>query len=146
MAFVSIYHDDDKIQSRPHGGEVILDAQGDPLDKHLDGEEDGEGGVGPAQDVLQPRVLFQVNVLEAERDGRAEDEDQHGPFEERMFDDPQQEDARVTPVSPHYAGWISRATAATPTLPSFIHSSTSSAYHWRHSVLDRKGLMNGKRQ
>ena len=78
--------DDDEIQGRPDGWEVILETQGEPLDDHFEGEEDGERHVGPAQDAHQTRILFQVNVLEAEGDGRAENQDQDGPFEGWMFD------------------------------------------------------------
>ena len=39
------YHDDDKIQPAPGVGEVIFEAQGQPLDEHFDEEDDGEDTV-----------------------------------------------------------------------------------------------------
>ena len=44
------YADDDKVQAGPHAGEVPPQPERDPLEQHLDGEEDGEHQVHDFQD------------------------------------------------------------------------------------------------
>jgi hypothetical protein len=57
------HHDDDKVQPAPGIGEVLDDAHGQPLHRHLHGEDDGEDLVHVIKDVLKDRPLSQVDVL-----------------------------------------------------------------------------------
>ena len=43
------------------------EAEGDPLEQHLDEEEDGEDHVHNLQDEYQLLVVLQIDVLEAQR-------------------------------------------------------------------------------
>lgn len=58
------YHDDDEIQPAPGVGEVFLEAERQPLDQHLDEEDDSEDAVHVVEDVLQDRPLRQVDIFE----------------------------------------------------------------------------------
>lgn len=75
------YEYDDKVQYRPEAGEVLGKPQGDPLEQHLDDKDQTEDKVGPVEDLLEPLVLVQVDVLEAERDAGRKDQHQHEPLE-----------------------------------------------------------------
>ena len=61
------YTNDDKVQAGPDAGEVAEEAEGNPLQEHLHGEEDSKDHVHNLQDELQLLVVLQVDVLEAER-------------------------------------------------------------------------------
>ena len=63
----STYTDDDKVETGPDAGEVSEEAEGDPLEEHLHGEEDGKHHVHDLQDELQLLVVLQVDVFEAQR-------------------------------------------------------------------------------
>ena len=84
--------DDDKVQAGPHAGEVSEEAEGHPLEEHLDGEEDGEDHVDHLEDEHELLVVLQVDVLEAEGEAGGEDEEEDGPLEEgvvhHVVDDP----------------------------------------------------------
>ena len=57
------YHHDDKVQPTPGVGEVLDEAEGEPLNHHLHGEYHSEDPVHIVEDVLQHRPLSQVNIL-----------------------------------------------------------------------------------
>ena len=57
------HHHDDEVQPAPGVGEVLDEAQGEPLDHHLHGEDDSEDPVHVVEDVLEDRPLSQVDVL-----------------------------------------------------------------------------------
>ena len=65
--FERAYTNDDKVQAGPDAGEVAEEAEGNPLEEHLHGEEDSEDHVHNLQDELQLLVVLQVDVFEAER-------------------------------------------------------------------------------
>lgn len=60
-----LYHDDDEIEPAPGVREVVLEAERQPLDEHLDEEDDGEDTVHVVQDVLKDGPFRQVDVLES---------------------------------------------------------------------------------
>ena len=68
------YADDDKVQAGPHAGEVPPQPERDPLEQHLDGEEDCEDHVDDLQDEDELLVVLQVDVLEAEGQTGTENE------------------------------------------------------------------------
>ena len=57
------HHHDDEVQPAPGVGEVLDEAQSQPLDDHLHGEDHSKDSVHVVEDVLQDRPLRQVNVL-----------------------------------------------------------------------------------
>ena len=57
------HHDDHKVKPAPGVGEVLDEAEGEPLDHHLHGEDHREDAVHVVQHVLQHRPLSQVDVL-----------------------------------------------------------------------------------
>lgn len=77
------YEYDDKVQYRPEAGEIIGKPQGDPLEQHLDDENQTEDKIGPVEDLLQLFVLVQVDIFEAQGDAGGKDQYQHEPFEGR---------------------------------------------------------------
>ena len=52
-----VYHDDDEIQPAPGVGEVVLEAERQPLDEHLNEKDDGKYSVHVVQNVLKNRPL-----------------------------------------------------------------------------------------
>ena len=67
---VRSYHDDDEVQPAPGVGEVFDEAQSQPLDDHLHGEDHSKDSVHVVEHVLQDRPLRQVNVLGSLKQGR----------------------------------------------------------------------------
>ena len=57
------HHDDHKVKPAPGVSEVLDEAEGEPLDDHLHGEDHSKDSVHVVEDVLQDRPLRQVNVL-----------------------------------------------------------------------------------
>ena len=57
------HHNDEEVQDGPEAGEVLREAEAHPLDQHLGGEDDGIEDVQVVQDLLQHRLLIQVDVL-----------------------------------------------------------------------------------
>ena len=55
------YAYDDKVQTGPHGREVSPESEGDPLEQHLDREEDGEHQVHDLEDEHQLLVVLERN-------------------------------------------------------------------------------------
>ena len=66
------YANDDEIQTGPGAGKVPPEAKCNPLEDHLDGEQDGEDHVHDLQDEHQLLVVLQVDVLEAKGKTAAE--------------------------------------------------------------------------
>jgi hypothetical protein len=60
------YANNDKVKACPDAGEVSEEAEGNPLEEHLHGEEDGKHHIDNLQDELELLVVLQVDVLEAE--------------------------------------------------------------------------------
>ena len=54
---VCVYHDDDEIQPTPGVGEVVLEAERQPLDEHLNEKDDGKYPVHVVQDILKDGPL-----------------------------------------------------------------------------------------
>lgn len=81
--------DDGEVEVVPRVAEVALYAEAEEVDRELDGEADGEEEVEGADDAHQRRRGFdalrllarELRRVEAEHDGRAEDEEQHGDGE-----------------------------------------------------------------
>ncbi len=57
MLCVFVYHDDDEIQPAPGVGEVVLEAERQPLDEHLNEKDDGKYSVHVVQNILKYRPL-----------------------------------------------------------------------------------------
>ncbi len=55
---VPTYANDDEVKAGPGAGEVPPEAEGDPLEDHLDGEEDGEHHVDDLQDEQKLLVVL----------------------------------------------------------------------------------------
>jgi len=55
--------DDDEVQPTPGVREVVLESKGEPLDEHLQEENDGEDLVHVVEDFLQHGALVQVDIL-----------------------------------------------------------------------------------
>ena len=56
-------HDDAEVENGPEAGEVFLEAKSHPLEEHLDCEDDRIKDIQDVQDVLQARLLVQIDVL-----------------------------------------------------------------------------------
>ena len=52
------YHDNDEVEPAPGVGEVFHETKGQPLDAHLEKEDDGEDPVHVVEDVLQDGIVF----------------------------------------------------------------------------------------
>ena len=59
----STYNNDAEVEYGPEAGEVFLEAEAHPLKQHLNGEDDRVEDVHDVQDILQPRLLIQIDVL-----------------------------------------------------------------------------------
>ena len=96
-------HDyDDEVEASPDAAKVAPESESDPLEKHLDGEEDGEDKVDNLQDEFQLLIVLEVDIFKAEgqtanieywdiakandRPG-CKDEEEDGPLEEGVVDD-----------------------------------------------------------
>lgn len=77
---MSTHKDDDEVENSPEAGEVSPEAEGGPLEQHLDDEQDAKGEVGPVENCLEQRVVVEVDVLEAQGDARREDHHEHDPL------------------------------------------------------------------
>ncbi len=55
---VPTYANDDEVKAGPGAGEVSPEAEGDPLEDHLDGEEDREHHVDDLQDEQELLVVL----------------------------------------------------------------------------------------
>ena len=60
------YNDNDEVKASPDASKVSPEAKGDPLEKHLDGEEDGKDEVDDLQDEFQLLIVLQVDIFKAE--------------------------------------------------------------------------------
>ena len=59
-------HDNNaEVEDRPKAGEIFLEAESDPLEQHLQGEDDSVHNIQVVQRALQHWLLVQVNVLKA---------------------------------------------------------------------------------
>ena len=83
------YECDDEIQHRPKATEIFVETQSDPLEQHLDDEDDAEYEIYPIQYLLQHKVVIQIDVLEAQRNARREYQQQYEPLEVRIVDEVQ---------------------------------------------------------
>ena len=61
------YNDNDEVKASPDTSEVSPEAKGDPLEEHLDGEEDGKDEVDDLEDEFQLLIVLQVDIFKAER-------------------------------------------------------------------------------
>jgi hypothetical protein len=61
------YHNNDKVKPAPGVGEVLDEAEGQPLDGHLEGEDHGEDPVHVVQHVLQNWTFLQVGIFQSLR-------------------------------------------------------------------------------
>ena len=95
--FSFTYTNDNKVEAGPHAGEVPPEAEGDPLEQHLDGEEHREDEVDDLEDEHELLVVLQVDVLEAEREAGGEDQQEDRPLEERVVHDVVDHLAHVVP-------------------------------------------------
>ena len=59
----STYHNDAEVEYGPEAGEVFLEAESHPLKQHLNSEDDRVEDVHDVQDILQARLLIQIDVL-----------------------------------------------------------------------------------
>ena len=59
----STYHHDHKVQPAPRVREVLDEAEGQPLHRHLHGEDDGKYLVHIVEHVLEYGSLCQINIL-----------------------------------------------------------------------------------
>ena len=60
-------HDhDDEVEASPDAAKVAPESESDPLEKHLDGEEDGEDKVDNLQDEFQLLIVLEVDIFKAE--------------------------------------------------------------------------------
>ena len=60
-------HDhDDEVEAGPDAAKVAPESESDPLEKHLDGEEDGEDKVDNLQDEFQLLIVLEVDIFKAE--------------------------------------------------------------------------------
>ena len=64
---IKTYANNDEVETSPHAGEVSEESEGDPLEEHLDGEENSKHEVNDFQDKLEFLVVLQVDILEAQR-------------------------------------------------------------------------------
>ena len=62
----STYNDNDEVEASPDAAKVAPESEGDPLEKHLDGEEDGEDKVDNLQDEFQLLIVLEVDIFKAE--------------------------------------------------------------------------------
>ena len=60
------YNDNDEVKASPDTSEVSPEAKGDPLEEHLDGEEDGKDEVDNLEDEFQLLIVLQVDIFKAE--------------------------------------------------------------------------------
>ena len=60
------YNDNDEVKASPDTSEVSPEAKGDPLEEHLDGEEDGKDEVDDLEDEFQLLIVLQVDIFKAE--------------------------------------------------------------------------------
>ena len=56
-------HNDAEVENGPETGEVFLEAESHPLKQHLNSEDDRVEYVHDVQDILQARLLIQIDVL-----------------------------------------------------------------------------------
>ena len=61
------YDDNNKIQAGPHTGEVFVETESDPLEEHLNCEEDGKNHVNNLKDELEFFIVLQVDIFKAQR-------------------------------------------------------------------------------
>ena len=59
------HNNDEEVQDSPEAGKVFRKAESHPLDQHLGGEDDCVENVQEVEDLLQHRLLVQVDVLKA---------------------------------------------------------------------------------
>lgn len=62
---VATHANDDEVQAGPSAGEVSPEAEGNPLQDHLDSEEDGKNHVHDLENEQKLLVVLKVYVLEA---------------------------------------------------------------------------------
>ena len=60
------YNDNDEVKASPDTPKVSPEAKGDPLEEHLDGEEDGKDEVDDLEDEFQLLIVLQVDIFKAE--------------------------------------------------------------------------------
>ena len=60
------YNDNDEVKASPDTSEVSPEAKCDPLEEHLDGEEDGKDEVDDLEDEFQLLIVLQVDIFKAE--------------------------------------------------------------------------------
>lgn len=59
------YHDNDEVEPTPGVGEVHLEAEGQPLDQHLQEEDDSEDSVHVVEDILKNGSLGKVDIFKS---------------------------------------------------------------------------------
>ena len=94
------HHDDDKVKPTPGVGEVLHEAQCQPLNHHLHGEYHSEDPVHVVEDVLQDRPLLQVDVLGRQGQAAHQDHCDHRRLEVLVLDQPERLDPEVGPALP----------------------------------------------
>ena len=77
------HHDDNKVKPAPGVSEVLDEAEGEPLDDHLHGEDHREDAVHVVQHVLQHRPLSQVDVLRSLKQPEDESRSPGGDTDQR---------------------------------------------------------------
>ena len=63
----STYNDNDEVEASPDASKVSPETKCDPLEKHLDCEEDGKDKVDNLEDEFQLLIVLQVDIFKAER-------------------------------------------------------------------------------
>lgn len=51
------YHDNNEVEPTPSVGEILLESEGEPLDQHLEEEDNGEDTVHVVQNILKDRAV-----------------------------------------------------------------------------------------
>ena len=62
----STYNDNDEVEASPDASKVSPETKCDPLEKHLDCEEDGKDKVDNLEDEFQLLIVLQVDIFKAE--------------------------------------------------------------------------------